>query len=331
MRYVSGKHPLPPLVSVIMPAYNHEAFVGEAIESILRQTCKEFELIIANDGSTDGSMSVIQEYAGRDQRIRPAFFPHRGIPITLNSATAMAKGSYIAYADTDDFSFPDRLRQQLQWISDKGVDICGSQADVFGADNDMAAWHGGINWLPESHEAVRREMLFRVAVWRGAAMIKTEVCKDNPFDESIRFVDCDWPMRMAMKYKMGNAPSVLIRIRRHSDNATLLNKPDFMKEMRKSRFKYFYHCFPKTPLADYVAFSHVADRLPMTSLWELERAGRWLVQFASYPDRQLQQKMGKRWKEACERSASLGDEVEDVFRRYHRKIEDGSSRRSLEI
>jgi glycosyltransferase involved in cell wall biosynthesis len=309
-----------PLISVIMPVYNREKYLREAIESILHQTYENFELIIADDGSTDGTIAIIREYARHDRRIHPVFIQHRGIPKTLNTAIEAARGLYIAFADADDVSLPERLIRQSEWMDENRIDISGANADVFGDSRDMNGWKEGVNWLPESHEAIRREMLFRVALWRGAAMIKTVVCKENPFDESIGFTDCDWPMRMVMKYKMGNAPIVLVKIRRHGDNATSIKRTSFLNELRKSRFKYFYHCFPKTPLADYIAFSRVADRLPMTNLWELKRAGQWLVELANYPDDQLKKKMLKRWQNTCERSANLGDKVENIFKYYQDKM-----------
>lgn len=226
---ITNHHSTSPLISVIMPVYNREEFVGEAIESILHQTYENFELIIADDGSTDGTAPIIHEYARSDRRIRPVFIRHRGIPKTLNTAIEAARGLYIAFADADDVSLPERLIRQSEWMDENRIDISGANAEVFGDSRDMNGWKEGVNWLPESHEAIRREMLFRVALWRGAAMIKTAVCKENPFNENIGLTDCDWPMRMVVKYKMGNVPSVLVRVRRHADNATLIKKTSCLK------------------------------------------------------------------------------------------------------
>ncbi|MBP1711169.1 MAG: glycosyltransferase [Deltaproteobacteria bacterium] len=309
-----------PHISVIMPVYNGEKYLPEAIESILHQTYENFELIVLDDGSTDGSRSVIKQMSLRDRRVHPIYLQHSGIPKTLNTGIKYAKGFYIVFADSDDVSLAERLKSQLVYMQRNQLHICGCWADVFGEEKNMAGWHLGINWLPETHEAIRREMLFRVALWRGAAMMKKDVCVDNPFNENIIFTDSDWQMRMAIKYRMGNAPYVLVKIRRHEKNATSIKKADFVKTFRKSRFRFFYSCFPNTPLSDYLAFNRVADRLPMTSLWELERAGNWLVELANYPDEQLRKKMLKRWQRTCERSANLGNKVEGIFRHYQDKM-----------
>jgi glycosyltransferase involved in cell wall biosynthesis len=309
-----------PFISVIMPVYNRETYLREAIESILHQTYENFELIVLDDGSTDASRSVIKQMALRDRRVHPVYLPHSGMPKTLNVGIKYATGLYIVFADSDDVSLAERLNSQLVYMQRNQLAICGCWADVFGEEKNMAGWRLGINWLPETHEAIRREMLFRVALWRGTAMMKKDVCVEDPFNENIPFTDSDWPMRMARKYRMGNAPYVLVKIRRHENNVTITKKSDFVKTLRKSRFRFFYSCFPNTPLSDYLVFNRVADHLPMTNLWELERAGQWLVELASYPDEQLTKKMLKRWQDTCERSTDLGNKVEDIFRYYRDKM-----------
>lgn len=112
-----------PRVSVLMPAYNVEKYVGEAIESILNQTFKDFEFIVINDGSTDDTAKIIQEYAKKDKRIH--FINHkknRGIADVRNELLNMAVGEYCAYQDSDDISLPDRLRIQVDFL-DKNPEI----------------------------------------------------------------------------------------------------------------------------------------------------------------------------------------------------------------
>ena len=96
-----------PTVSVIMPAYNHERFVGEAIESILNQTLSDFEFIIINDGSTDGTDRVIGNY--KDPRIRYYSQENIDAPNTLNRALSLTKGKYISIINSDDLYHPERL------------------------------------------------------------------------------------------------------------------------------------------------------------------------------------------------------------------------------
>ncbi|MBO7559978.1 MAG: glycosyltransferase family 2 protein [Alphaproteobacteria bacterium] len=121
-----------PKVSVIMPAYNVEKYVGEAIESILKQTFTDFEFIILNDGSTDNTSSIIREYAKKDKRIK--FIDNKtnkGFIASLNECLDVAQCEYIAKMDSDDISKPTRLAKQVDFLEkhpDYGMVGCGLQA-----------------------------------------------------------------------------------------------------------------------------------------------------------------------------------------------------------
>ena len=105
-----------PTVSVLMAVYNTEQFVGRAVESILQQTFRDFELVILDDGSTDRSLSVLKRYADQDQRIRLISRENRGIPRTRNELLQQARGEFIAVMDSDDVALPDRLARQVAFL-----------------------------------------------------------------------------------------------------------------------------------------------------------------------------------------------------------------------
>ena len=309
-----------PFISVIIPAYNRELFLSEAIESILRQTYKNFEFIIADDGSIDGTAILIRKYSQQDSRIRPVFLPHKGLPPTLNIAVSLSKGPVIAFMDSDDIATPDRLEVLLRWMQAKKLDVCGSHVEVFGTATDPLGGKDGIVRLPESHGVIIREFLFQIPLWQGTLMLKKSLASQHPFDETMDCAD-EWPYRIAPQCVTGNVPRVLLHVRRHGNNITTTLRARHQLEATRSRFKYFYRLFPRTPLPDYIAFARLADCEPMTNLWELERAGQWLTQFASYPDDQLKKRMGQRWEAVCKRSNNLGDEVKSILDRYKSKIE----------
>lgn len=108
------------LVSIIMPMHNSEAFLAEAIDSVIAQTHKNWELIIIDDNSTDRSCEIAREYAKKDDRI--AIYPcqdHTGLPGTpRNEGITLAKGQYIAFLDSDDVWLPGKLEQQLPFFTD---------------------------------------------------------------------------------------------------------------------------------------------------------------------------------------------------------------------
>jgi glycosyltransferase involved in cell wall biosynthesis len=105
-----------PLASVLMPAYNAERYVGEAIDTILGQTFRDFELLIVDDGSTDRTRQIVQQYERQDPRIRLLARAHAGIAATLNAGLAAARQDFIARMDADDRALPDRLDQQVAYL-----------------------------------------------------------------------------------------------------------------------------------------------------------------------------------------------------------------------
>ena len=93
-----------------MPVYNAERYVAEAVESILDQTLGDFEFLIVDDGSTDGSRRILERYAARDPRIRLASRPNTGYLVALNEMLAAARGEFIARMDSDDVALPGAVR-----------------------------------------------------------------------------------------------------------------------------------------------------------------------------------------------------------------------------
>ncbi|MBE14635.1 MAG: glycosyl transferase [Cytophagaceae bacterium] len=103
------------LVTVITPLYNAEAFISQAIESVLSQTYPHWEHLIIDDCSSDTSRAIAQDYATKDNRIQlHTLSRNSGAAIARNKATSLAKGSYIAFLDADDFWHPQKLEKQLQ-------------------------------------------------------------------------------------------------------------------------------------------------------------------------------------------------------------------------
>jgi glycosyltransferase involved in cell wall biosynthesis len=105
-----------PQISVVLPVFNGEKYLKEAIDSILRQTFTDFELVVVNDGSTDRSEQIIKEYS--DPRIRYLGQKNAGVGMALQAGCSLAKGAYIARMDADDISFPERLEIQRQYLEE---------------------------------------------------------------------------------------------------------------------------------------------------------------------------------------------------------------------
>lgn len=117
-----------PLISIITPTHNREDMIGRAIESVLAQTMSNFEMVIVDDGSTDGGGKVADEYAARDSRIRVIHLPiNKGISFATNTGIVNSKGEYIAFLDDDDWLYPDYMEFLYGLIQEFQADIaiCG--------------------------------------------------------------------------------------------------------------------------------------------------------------------------------------------------------------
>ncbi|MGK0365972.1 MAG: glycosyltransferase involved in cell wall biosynthesis [Saprospiraceae bacterium] len=123
------------IVSVILPTYNRADFLREAIESILNQTFTDFELIVINDGSTDGTDAMINSLT--DERIQYiSYQKNKGVSFARNQGLDAARGKYIAFMDSDDISQPERFMEQVRVLNaDGNLAICGSNIRFFGQMN----------------------------------------------------------------------------------------------------------------------------------------------------------------------------------------------------
>jgi len=113
-----------PSVSVLMPVYNAEKYIQAAVESILKQTFTDFEFIIINDGSTDGTLDILDAYAQQDKRIRLISRENKGLVATLNEGLALAKTLLIARMDADDIALPNRFRDQVDYLRHNVDVVC---------------------------------------------------------------------------------------------------------------------------------------------------------------------------------------------------------------
>lgn len=129
------------LVSIIMPVYNAEKFLAEAIESILGQTYQNFELIILDDGSEDNSLNIIKSYATKDSRINTISHENKGLVKTLNEGLKLANGNYICRMDADDISKSRRLEKQVHFLEENlDVVLVGCYFDLLvenGTDTEL--------------------------------------------------------------------------------------------------------------------------------------------------------------------------------------------------
>ena len=127
-----------PKVSVIIPVYNTEKYVRQAVESIRRQTLKDIEIIIVNDGSTDGSMTILEELAAQDERIKLFSQENQGQSAARNFATEKAKGKYIYFMDSDDYLENEALELCFEKAESNNLDFVLFDAEILNPQDTTA-------------------------------------------------------------------------------------------------------------------------------------------------------------------------------------------------
>jgi glycosyltransferase involved in cell wall biosynthesis len=131
-----------PSVTVIIPAYNAERFIVQALDSVLAQTYEDYEIIVVDDGSTDDTKSVAEEYARQDPRIKVIQQPNQGVGAARNAGINIARGKYVAPLDADDIWFPTKLEKQVALLEEKGADwgmaYCWSK--TIGQDGEVLSY-----------------------------------------------------------------------------------------------------------------------------------------------------------------------------------------------
>lgn len=164
-----------PLVSVILPVFNGGTYLKCSIQSILNQTLNDFEFIIIDDGSTDGSAEILQGFASGDKRIRLIQRPNKGLVFSLNEGLSLARGKFIARMDSDDFSHPERLKAQVELLERQDADVCGCHFKLISASNKLlSAFIAPIN-----QEAIACTLLTVPPFAHGAVMFRADFLKKH--------------------------------------------------------------------------------------------------------------------------------------------------------
>jgi glycosyltransferase involved in cell wall biosynthesis len=177
----------PPEVSVIMPVYNREKYLAEAIESVLCQTFRDIELIIVDDGSSDRSVEIATAYESYDDRVRCVKLNRNsGVSTARNRGLEVATGEYVAFMDSDDVSLPERLRAQVDFLKrNSEIGAVGIRSKIMTEDlSRLIAMKSG----PPLHPNIVFALcMSRVSIIGGAIMVRTRLArKAGGWDERLR-------------------------------------------------------------------------------------------------------------------------------------------------
>lgn len=210
-----------PRVSVLMPIYNGEKYLRQAIDSILRQTFTDFEFLIINDGSTDSSAELIESY--NDPRIR---LVHNKTNLklieTLNKGIKLARGQYIARMDCDDISLPERLAKQVAFMdAHPEVGVLGTGFYFMGSDGKLSYKV----LFPIKHHLLRWGLCFYCPICHPSVLMRKDaIVKVDGYDpEMFHVEDYDLWYRLSKKTKLANLSDILLYLRKHQDSVCSTN------------------------------------------------------------------------------------------------------------
>ncbi|MEZ5949631.1 MAG: glycosyltransferase family A protein [Planctomycetaceae bacterium] len=138
------------LVSVVIPTFNRARFIGETLESALSQTWKALEVIVVDDGSTDDTRQIVEEFAARDERVRYFHQANQGVSAARNHAIAQAQGEYVAFLDSDDLWHPWKLAIQMELLqAAPHVGMCWTNMDAISGTGELLS----LNYLRKMYSA----------------------------------------------------------------------------------------------------------------------------------------------------------------------------------
>jgi len=208
----------PPTISVLMPVYNAESYVAEAVESVLSQSFADFEFLIINDGSRDRSRSILQAYADQDPRIRLISRENRGLIASLNELVAQARGEFLARMDADDICLSNRFSQQVAFLQAHPEVLC------VGGAYDMIDAQGKLITLvkpPEQDAEIQEQMLSGgTAIQHPCAMVRRRaLLQVRGYDRKTFLAeDLDLWLRLGEMGQLANLPDPVLRYRVHDQS-----------------------------------------------------------------------------------------------------------------
>lgn len=214
-------------ISVIIPVFNGEKYIEEAIQSVINQTYKPFEIIVIDDGSTDKTEEIVKQFPG----IRYFYQENSGTAISLNTGLSKVEGDFIAFLDSDDYWSKDKLENQVAYL-----DAHPETQIVFGHHRRFYT-KANADLTSLEFEDTQRIL---PGYFKQALLAKSEVFnKVGLFDESIKMGDfLDWYRRASdLNVKMHHMDEVVFYRRIHGENSSLRNKEhitDYLRIMKSS-------------------------------------------------------------------------------------------------
>lgn len=297
-------------VSVVIPVYNGERFLRESINSVVSQTFTDFEIVIVDDGSTDGSADVVRSYS--DSRIRMVSHArNRGLAEARNTGIRSSRGIYVALLDSDDIAEPTRLADQFKAMEqERGLVYLGTWALIFNSEIPTATKL----WKTETtdHE-LRALLLFRNRFNASSVMFRQNVVPSELFPNIPMAEDYRFAVAMSKLGKIANLPKPLVRYRQHAASLTV-SKQNFMTEYVGKILHRQLDDFGISPSKrELEIHRHVGRLLLRSSASLLDECENWLCELSKHNDvaqhydcHTFSEVVSKEWFEVCKHGSPAG-------------------------
>ena len=296
-----------PKVTVFIPAYNREKYIGDAIESVLSQTYTDFEILLIDDGSTDRTVEIMRSYT--DPRLRIIRNQKNlGIPKTRNKGLENARGQYIAMLDSDDRAYPIRLEKQVAFL-DRNPDFAqvGSWCRMMDEQGRPLKKTKRQPILPDDIDV---QLLFRCSLSNRSIMGRTELLREFGYRNDFpRCQDYDLHVKLAKKYKLGNLPECLVYGRIHPEQITgqTFDLGDAKKrEIVRGQLTELGVQYNETDLDPHLTLSRMRKLQFIPDLQYIQWAENWLQKILKanqktrrYSQKALESAVGEKWMRTC--------------------------------
>lgn len=291
-----------------MSVFNAEDFIQEAVGSVLQQTFSDFEFIIVDDASTDGTLQRLRSY--RDTRIR--IFCNEinmGLTRSLNKGLEFVQGEYIARMDADDISFPDRFQEQKNFLdAHPEVGVCGTWVRVMDTDIEYRYY--------ADHSTIVSKLLLGNAFAHPSVMMRKSVLDAHglKYDETFRYAqDYDLWVRLAEHTKLANLKKVLLHYRLHENCASKKNAKSQQETVKRVLLEQVHKLGITASLEEQRLHMNLVFRQFECSRTFVTQAEKWLLKLLEinqkkrfYNNKALGAVISERWFAVCNHCTVLG-------------------------
>lgn len=260
-----------PRIAVVLPVYNGEKYIEEAIQSVLDQTFTDFELLVIDDGSTDRTPEVLSSFT--DVRLRIVRFPaHRGLVPALNTGISESRSALIARMDADDICMPRRFERQVRFLeTHPEVSICGTWMREFGE-------HDALSRPPTEPEEVRAGMFFGWVMSHPTMMMRRSSLEQFglTYNEELRHVeDLELLIRASEVIRLANIPEFLMQYRKHDRQVNVVYRQQQREALGNLLVRQLRLLLPEVSGEEEAFHINLANAVLPPS--RLRQAGDWLL------------------------------------------------------